>query len=292
MNIGRPPRRPSRSWQRLVTHVELGAAFQARHIEVEIERATNFAPEMQASHALATLSAAGFDHAPVIEDGLVIGYCSREDLASGSDATQLRRAMTPLGDGNLVSSDTPIGDLLDLFAEQPFLFVLDGGDITGFVTVTDLNKQPARAYLYLVLAGLEIALADLVRWHYGRQQTKLLRFLGKRDQDSVKSRYGGDRSRDADADFVSYMGFKHLLRIFEKDREMRNELGSYSQRSWRSATWPLSELRNDVMHPISSFVSSGEDVALLAYHVAQARMLVDASVDALRRRYAVPDPGT
>ena len=57
-----------------------------------------------------------------------------------------------------------------------------------------------------------------------------------------------------------------------------------------SSDWLARFLRNDVMHPISSFVSSGEDVKLLAYQVAQARMLVDQAVDALRRRYAVPDP--
>jgi hypothetical protein len=86
------------------------------------------------------------------------------------------------------------------------------------------------------------------------------------------------------------MGFKHLLRIFEKDRELRQELGRYTQRSWRSLTRPLAELRNDVMHPISSFVSSGDDVKVLAYQVAQARILVDQAVHALRRRYAVLDP--
>jgi hypothetical protein len=274
----------------MVTHVELGASFQARHIELELERATYLGTDATAARALAVLTGGGFDHAPIVDEGVVIGFGSRSALATVSGSTPIREAMTPLGDGNLVSSDTPIGDLLDLFADQPFLFVLDGGDITGFVTVTDLNKQPARAYLYLVLAGLEIALADLVRWRHGPDQRALLPLLGKRDQDSIKSRFRGDRGEDADADLVSYMGFKHLLRIFEKDRELRAELDRYSQKAWRSVTWPLSELRNDVMHPISSFVSTGEDVAQLARHVAQARVLVDQTVHALRRRYALPDP--
>ena len=274
----------------MVTHVELGASFQARHIELEIERATHFGPDITAAQATATLTGGGFAHAPVIDDGAVIGFCTRDALARAPATTAVRALMTPLGDGSLVSADTPIGDLLDLFADEPLLFVLDGGDITGFVTVTDLNKQPARAYLYLVLAGLEIALADLVRWRHGPDQTQLLPLLGKRDQDSITSRYRRDRAEDADADLVSYMGFKNLLRILEKDRELRAELGRYSQRRWRSVTWPLSELRNDVMHPISSFVSSGEDVAQLAHQVAQARMLVDQAVQALRRRYALPDP--
>jgi hypothetical protein len=274
----------------MVTHVELGAAFQARHLEVELERATVFEADSRAKQALSALVAGNFDHAPVTAAGAVVGYVKRERLASAAGTTALRKLIEPLSGGLLVSADTPIGDLFEWIAEQPFLFVIDGHGITGFVTIGDLNKQPARAYLYLVLAGLEIALADLVRWRYGADQMPLLDLLGSRDQDAVRSRHGGDRDADADSDLVSYMGFKHLLRIFEKDRALRRELGRYSQRSWRSATWPLSELRNDVMHPVSSFVSSPEDVVELARHVTRARMLVGQSVAALRRRYSVTDP--
>lgn len=274
----------------MVTHEELGAAFQAQHLEVELDLATTFDAGMPAGTALERLEAEGFDHAPVTDGETVLGHVGREKLAAAPASVGVGELLEPWSDDAVVDGTTPIGDLLGRLAARPFLFVMENGGVTGFVTISDLNKQPARAYLYLVVAGLEIALADLVRWRYGTDQQRLFDLLGKRDQDAIKSRIGTDRDAGADSDLVSYMGFKNLLRIFEKDASLRSELGRYSQRSWRSATWPLSELRNDVMHPVSSFVRSPEDAAALAEHVADARALVEQAVSALRRRYSVSDP--
>lgn len=274
----------------MVTHEELGAAFQAQHLEVELDLATTFDAGMPAGAALERLEAEGFDHAPVTDGETVLGHVGREKLAAAPASVGVGELLEPWSDDAVVDGTTPIGDLLGRLAARPFLFVMENGGVTGFVTISDLNKQPARAYLYLVVAGLEIALADLVRWRYGTDQQRLFDLLGKRDQDAIKSRIGTDRDAGADSDLVSYMGFKNLLRIFEKDASLRSELGRYSQRSWRSATWPLSELRNDVMHPVSGFVRSPEDAAALAEHVADARALVEQAVSALRRRYSVSDP--
>ena len=271
----------------MVAHVELGASFQARHLQVGLERAVVIDVNSGVAAALAVLSQGNYDHAPVTDDGLIVGYVERSHLAGSPPDAHVRDLTYPLRSGVIVSADTPIADLIDWLAEQRIMFVIDGQQITGFVSLLDLNKQPARAFLYLVLAGLEIALADLVRWRYGADQDPLLSALGKRDQDSIMSRVSADRGVDADSDLVSYLGFKHLLRVIESDRALREEMGGYSKARWRSVTWPLSELRNDVMHPVSSFVTSSEDVAALGENVRTAAGLVDRAVGTLRRHYGI-----
>ncbi|MFV2062168.1 MAG: CBS domain-containing protein [Chloroflexota bacterium] len=292
MSIGRKPRRdvPSRSWQQMLSHVELGTSFQARHLQVELERASTIEVTSTAGDAVKVLSRSNYDFAPATDDGRVVGYVELRQLSSASAGKPVRDLTYPLNSGVIVSADTPISELIEWLPEQRILFVLEGRETTGFITIWDLNKQPARAYLYLVLAGLEIALADLVRWRYGADQSPVLATLGKRDQDSVRGRVGADRDANADSDLVSYLGFKHLLRVFEGDRALREAMGGFSKTRWRSYTWPLSDLRNDVMHPISSFVSSPDDVVALGEDLRRAIKLVDQAVAALRQRYGYPDP--
>jgi len=273
----------------MLSHVELGTSFQARHLQVGLEHASTVEVDSSAGDATKILGRTNHDFAPATDKGRVVGYVERRRLASAPRGRPVRDLTYPLVGGVIVSADTPIGELIDWLPDQRILFVLEGREITGFVTIWDLNKQPARAYLYLILAGLEIALADLVRWRYGTDQRPVLAALGKRDQDSVRGRVGADRDADADSDLVSYLGFKHLLRVCENDGALREAMGGFSKTRWRSYTWPLSDLRNDIMHPISSFVNSPDAVEELGEDVRRATRLIDHAVAALRQRYGYPD---
>ena len=71
-----------------------------------------------------------------------------------------------------------------------------------------------------------------------------------------------DRAGAGHGDIVSYLNFKHLLRIFEKDRALRMELGKYESNKWNSMTKPLGELRNEVMHPVTTLVGSVDDLLI------------------------------
>ena len=88
-------------------------------------------------------------------------------------------------------------------------------------------------------------------------------------------------------DIVSYLNFKHLLRIFEKDRALRMELGKYESNKWNSMTRPLGELRNEVMHPVTTLVGSVDDMRALTLNLDNATELVEKAIVALRKKYPV-----
>lgn len=250
-----------------------------------MERAATFDLYAKAGNVLKALKADRYDYAPVTAKGRVVGYISRHQLARAEADQPIRNITRSLAGGTIVSGDTAIGDLMEWIPKQRILFVLEGREVTGFVTIWDFNKQPARTYYYLVLAGLEIAMADLVRWRYGKNQSNLIGFLGSRDAEQLMERVEMDRRANGDDDLVSYLNFKHLLRIFEKDRALRAELGKYGRDQWNARTRPLGDLRNEVMHPVKTLVTKPDDMVALTRNIETAIELVDKAILALRKHY-------
>jgi hypothetical protein len=60
----------------------------------------------------------------------------------------------------IVASNLPLLDLIPLFQEHFFYFVLNGNDLTHTVSFLDLNKLPVKLCLFALLTGLE---AELIR---------------------------------------------------------------------------------------------------------------------------------
>ncbi len=89
-------------------------------------------------------------------------YICREELGEGKcqdfacqiEATQI------------VSSATPLVDLLPLMADRDHLFVLEGARLASIVTKADLQKSPVRMLLFGLVSLLDMYLLLLVRRHY------------------------------------------------------------------------------------------------------------------------------
>ncbi len=278
----------SRSWESLVPHIDLGRGVRARHIQLDMERAPTFDLYAKSGNVAEKMKANRWDFAPVTSKGRVVGYVSRAQLARQGADQAIRNVTHSLAGGAIVSGDMPIADLMEWIPKQRIVFVLEGREVSGIATIWDCNKQPARAYYYLVLAGLEIALADLIRWRYGKNQSNLIAHLGSRDTEDLNERMARDRAGSGHGDLVSYLNFKHLLRVFEKDHALRAELGKYDVPKWNSMTRPLGELRNEVMHPVKTLVGSVDDMLALARDIDNAIELVDRAIIALRKKYPAP----
>ena len=277
----------SRSWENTVPHIDLGQGVRARHIQIDMERAPTVDLYAKASNVLKTMNANRYENMPVTSKGRVVGYVRRSKLLKADPEGPIRNVTNSLAGGAIVSGDTPIAEIMEWIADQRILFVLEGREISGVVSIYDFNKQPARAYYYLVLAGLEIALADLIRWRYGNKQSNLIAYLGSRDVEELNERMNRDRAGAGHEDIVSYLNFKHLLRIFGKDRALRMELGKFEPNKWNSMTKPLGDLRNEVMHPVTTLVANVDDMRALTRSLDNATMLVEKAILALRKKYPV-----
>jgi hypothetical protein len=223
---------------------ELANSFHARDIAVPMALA--YAVDIRASAADAHLQLRqrNFDQAPVIRDGAIAGYVLTDRLLDHATVSQ---ALRPISEDCLVSSDASVAKLLDWMVMPGFLFVLDGHRIMGFVTVHDFNKQPSRAYFYLLVVSVELAIAEHLRARYRLEQHRIFDIAGPTAQ-RAKRRYEADVRDNVDADPISYLGFRPLLTAFAHDDHDLRAIGMRAD-EWRVEQESLIGLRNAVMHP-------------------------------------------
>jgi hypothetical protein len=195
-------------------------------------------------------------------------------------------ALVPLGSGNVVSADASVGDLMDWIIRPGFLFVLEGREVTGFITVHDFNKQPARGHLYLLLARLESDLARLVRFHYRADSEASLPFLSDPAQSEIRQRFADDVNADVDSDLFAYFDLSDLVRLVGRDETLRARIPDMTKGRWRSLSGGLVELRNQVMHPVRNVVLTKSGLETLHRRERRTRELIAMVEDAIERAKA------
>jgi len=254
-------------------------AILSGSLETPLAEATFIRAGWKASRAAAILAAGDFDQAPVRSGTRLIGYALRLDLEA--NPTRLVRGATRALDEEIVlSSSAHLGALLATLRDRRFAFMVGDSGISGFVTPSDLNKQAARAHFYLLIAGLEIRIADLLR-HQGPEPEQLLGFLLPVSQRLIQKRFRADAEAGIEVDYLVYMLFSQLLNIVGREPVLFQSLGYESRSAWRRATRGLIRLRNDVMHPTRQFFGASRSVADLIEAETQIRDLLDR-FDSLR----------
>jgi hypothetical protein len=259
--------------------LEFDNAFQARHLAVPMSQAFSVAPRDNAAEAATQLRYQRFDQAPVLESERILGFVLTRRLALPS-MRSVADAMVPLGSGNVVSADASIGRLMEWIIEPGFLFVLEGRDVTGFIAVSDFNKQPVRGYLYLLLARLEISLAELVRRRFASQEDALA-LLPSGGQAIVRDRYDDDRTADEESELVAYFDFSDLVEVVTEDSDLRQIVSGQSRNGWSDYAGGLVQLRNDVMHPVRNAVLAKGGLIRLQGREQRIRGLIERVEGAL-----------
>jgi hypothetical protein len=235
---------------------EIAGAIRTRHIQTPIDRALVFPADTPEDAVARELAARDFDTAPVTINDEVMGFVHAADLdpqATGSLASVVRRITAR----TVVAGDSPLASLMRWLRDNRFLFVVEGRDIVGLVTPSDLNKQPARTYFYLLVAGLELSLADLIRGYFP-DQTDALRRLPTERQTTVNALLAEEKDDDVAADTVAAMNLTDLLTVVKQTQELRQRFGDYSKNRWQHKVCrPVIDLRHDVMHSVRTLATDG-----------------------------------
>lgn len=91
--------------------------------------------------------------------GRPVGWVTTEALAR---LEPIKVSMTTLEDCVLISAESSIACVLPLLTEHKFLYVVGAGDVLGFIVLSDLDRHAVRSYIYLLIAGIEMQLAEIV----------------------------------------------------------------------------------------------------------------------------------
>ncbi|OLT21096.1 hypothetical protein BJF81_15745 [Ornithinimicrobium sp. CNJ-824] len=233
---------------------DMSTAIRARQVAMPLEEALAVEPDDDASQCAARLAEEQYDYAPVLTDGMPVGIFER--AAAPGPGAAVGAVMRPLGAELLVSTEATLSDLMRRMTEQPFVFVLDGCGVTGFVTPTDLGTVPVRTYFYLRLAHLENTLSEHLRRRYP-DQMEAVNLLGPARRASHEAIAADLRSKDKFIDELSCLSLDDLVTVAGKIDRYRNAV-SATGLGWRKATKGLADFRNDIMHPSRIFAGSAE----------------------------------
>jgi hypothetical protein len=208
-----------------------------------------------------------FDIIPVCQGQRIIGV-----LEKGIPSIQ------PLSDRWLITRDTSIPDLLDLFVElkQKAFLVFYRREVIGLVTPADLNKLPARAYVYNLIGELEIGLAGLIRTKYNESADSLLGLLSNKRQSEMATRHYELLEGNADVDLLQSLNLSDLIGIVEKVDVLRKEIGLASRNKAEQQFSGLNDLRNQVMHLVKPLLTSvPDDLITLQDRIDRAMALLE-----------------
>jgi hypothetical protein len=104
-----------------------------------------------------------FDIFGVRDEQRIIGFVKKDDLISDGEIVNFFRKFSS---EDLISDSTSLIELLDIFQERDFIFILERNIVSKIVTVADLQKQPIRMLAFSLISLLEMHLLSLVKEYY------------------------------------------------------------------------------------------------------------------------------
>lgn len=215
-------------------------------------------PKTPARSALRELKRHHYDQAPVVEDGIPVGFALAKDLTRSRGRVESHvRPILPLA---LASEVAPLERALPWLHLTGFLFLLSGQSISGFVVPSDVNKQAGRSYLYLGLTALELGLAAEVRRL--SRDCDILASLTAPEAKSVSKRLSQNKSANVEADIVAELNLSHIFKIIGAEHDLLAQFG-VSAEEWATQSKAINELRKRVAHSAKPVLESNDDFGRL-----------------------------
>ena len=126
------------------------------------ESLISFDFESSAFHAGHLMTEFDFDAAGVRVAGSVAGYVLRDELKDGICGGHLRPFDTPI----LLDENSSFADAIGILDRANRVFVKMLGPVGAIITRSDLQKPPARMWLFGLITILEMAFSELIDEQY------------------------------------------------------------------------------------------------------------------------------
>jgi len=113
----------------------------------------------------------GFDVTGVKEQNKdsITQFVTAASLKGGGS---VRNHAADIAIGDLIADATPLAKIFSILRSREYSFVLVGADVAGIITRADLNKPPARIYLFGLVSLLEMHLVFWIRKEFGDENWK------------------------------------------------------------------------------------------------------------------------
>jgi hypothetical protein len=186
-----------------------------------------------------------FDQAPVRHKGRTVGWIATAALTAGRSIKSL---MTPMEDCALVSAEASIAAILQLLLDEQFIFTVSKQGLSGFIVHSDIDRHAVRSYLYLLISGTEMLLAEIVK--SAITEDRIAASIRAR----MRKAYYEARAENQETSPAEYLYIGELVKLFNQTDYARDP------HLWDSSSQQLlmkvKGFRNSVMHPVRSIAAA------------------------------------
>jgi hypothetical protein len=200
-----------------------------------------------------------FDFMPVVEtanpeaSGHIVGLVELLPYRNGKDAEGLvRDRMRALSDENLIGANASILTYLREADTCRCCLVVSGRNISGLVSLSDLQKLPVRAALFAMVTYLEIVMASAIRQEFPESMSAIQR-LSESRRAMVEKKVAESKKQDAYIDALLFTEFCDKVTIIKKMAK-----SPWSKSKFQDDLDRIQALRNALAHA-NDYASSRED---------------------------------
>lgn len=181
-----------------------------------------------------------YDVIPIVKESKIIGLMTKNEPFK----------LQPLEKDWLVTHDSPIPDLVDIFitTNKPAFLVLYGNEVIGIVSPADLNKLPTRIYFYSLIGEVELILSNLIRDETDITTDIILERLDEIRSGEILERLERLRIENVEIDVIHLLYFSDIIKIIAKTPSLRKKLGYHSEKQAERGLKRINDLRNKTMH--------------------------------------------
>lgn len=228
-------------------HDLFGRDINAMHI---LEHLKSCHAEESAAAVRQRMEKLDFDVMGIEDKGEVDGYVERSSLGTGACRTYKSKFVS----SELIEESTPLIDVFSALRDAPRKFVTQQDKVTGIITRGDLQKAPARMWLFGLITLLEMHLLRIIRSKY--PQDSWVTHLSDSRIKKAKELFALRKKRNEAIDLADCLQFcdkrELVLRIQEIRESMRKQWGNSTRNLLESAE----KLRDKLCHAQDIVVGS------------------------------------
>lgn len=193
--------------------------------------------------------------------GVVSGYAEHHELGSGP----CRDAMHPFDEDQLLSEQSSIQDVIFYLRKASFVFVTVLGQVGAIVTRTDIQKAPARMWLFGMITLLEMSMSRRVEADYPDDAWRDRIAAGRLEKAGVLQEER--KRRGQDVRLVDCLQLSDKARIVMSNAEDRAKAGFESKRAADRAIRDLESLRNSLAHAQDIVTHNWDAIAMVSRYL-------------------------
>ncbi len=183
-----------------------------------------------------------FDIYGVKDKDRTVGYVKKDELSSG----KIKEFVRKFSSEDLISDSTSLVELLDIFQNREYIFILETNKVSKIVTIADLHKQPIRMLAFSLISLLEMYLTSVIREVYPDDSWK-----DKLKEDRLKKALEILNMRLVKNEALTLLDSTQLSDkgvIVQNTPELLEQLGFLSKNRCKEFFKNLEDLRNNTAH--------------------------------------------